>query len=111
MRAAELPRLDAVLPAADEDGLAGDERLGDLGAAALQDAADGLARHAHRRRRLFVAEALEVDEADGLELVDGQRELLEIATGTPAGLNRVTRGTPPTARSMGGRGIGSSVGS
>ena len=79
--AAELARLDAVLPAADEDGLAADERLGDLGAATLEDATDGLSRHAHRRSRLLVTEALEIDEADGLELVDGQRQLLELAAG------------------------------
>ena len=34
--AAELPRLHAVLAAADEDGLAGHERLGDLGAARVR---------------------------------------------------------------------------
>jgi len=61
------------LTAADEDGLAVDQRLGDLGAAPLEDAADGLARYAHRRGRLLVAETLKIDEADRLELIDGQR--------------------------------------
>ncbi len=37
---------------------------------------------------LFVAEALEVDEADRLELVDGQRELLEVAAGDPGRLEQ-----------------------
>jgi hypothetical protein len=72
-RAAQLPRLDAVLAAADKDGFAADEGFGDLGATTLKHAADGLPRHAHRCSRLFVTEALEIDEADGLELVDGQR--------------------------------------
>ena len=76
--AAELARLDAVLAAADEDRLAVDQRLGDLGTATLEHAADGLSRDAHRRGRLLVAEALEIDEADRLELVDGQRKLLKL---------------------------------
>jgi hypothetical protein len=42
-RTAELPWFDAVLTAADEDGLAGDERLCDLGATTFEDAADRLA--------------------------------------------------------------------
>ena len=86
--AAELARLDAVLPAADEDRLAADQRLGDLGAATLEDAADSLSRDAHRRGRLFVAEALEVDEANRLELVDGQVQLLEFASRNACGLEQ-----------------------
>ena len=73
-----------VLAAADEDGLAIDQRLGDLGTAALEHAAHGLARDAHGLGSLLVAEGLEVDEANGLELVDGQLELLEL-TGRYAG--------------------------
>jgi len=37
---------------------------------------------------LLVTEALEIDEADGLELVDGQRQLLELATGDAGGLEK-----------------------
>jgi hypothetical protein len=71
-RATQLPRLHAILAAADEDGLAADEGFRDRGATALQHAADRLPRHAHRRSRLLVTEALEIDETDGLELVDGE---------------------------------------
>ncbi len=69
---AESARLDAVLPAADEDGLAGDQGLGDLGPPGLEYSTHGLARHAHGGSGLLVTEALEVDEADGLELVDAR---------------------------------------
>jgi hypothetical protein len=83
-----LAGLDAVLPAADEDGLAGDQGLGDLGAAALEHTSDRLAGDAHGRRRLLVAESLEIDEADGLELIDGQRELLQVAPRHPRRLEQ-----------------------
>ena len=66
-------------PAADEDRFAADQRLGDLGAAALEDAADGLARDSHGRGGLLVTESLEVDEADRLELVDRELQVLELA--------------------------------
>ena len=49
--------------------------------AALEHAADGLARDAHGRGGLLVAEALEVDEADRLELVDRELQMLELAGG------------------------------
>jgi hypothetical protein len=86
--AAELPRLHSVLPAADKDGLAADEGFRDRGAPAFQHATDGLPRHAHRRSRLLVTEALEVHETDRLELVDGQRQLLELTTGDAGGLEQ-----------------------
>ena len=69
------------MPAPDEDRLAADQCLGDLGAAALQHAADGLARDAHGLSGLLVAQRLEVDEANRLELVDGKLELLELPRG------------------------------
>ena len=93
-----------VLAPADKDGFAADQCLRDLGATALENAADGLARDAHGLRRLLVAQPLEIDEADRLQLVHRELQMLELPRWIPAGLNSVTRGTPATARSMGGRG-------
>jgi hypothetical protein len=82
------PRLDTVLTASDEDGLAAHERLGHTGAAPLEDAPDGLAGDAHDLGGLFVAQSLEVDEADGLELVDAELQLLELARRYARGLEQ-----------------------
>ena len=68
-----------VLAAADEDRLAAHQSLGDLGAAALEHAAHGLARNAHGLGGLLVAEGLKVYEANGLEFVDGQLKLFELS--------------------------------
>ena len=84
--AAQAARLHAVLAAADEDGLAADERLRHAGAAALEHAPDGLARDAHDLGGLLVAQTLEVDQADRLELVDPELQLLQIARRHAGGL-------------------------
>lgn len=76
---AQLARFDTVLAAADEDRLAADEGLRHFGAAALQDAADGLTRHAHGLGGALVAEAFEIDKAYGLEFVNRELKLLELA--------------------------------
>ncbi len=72
-KAAPLRRLHAVLPSADEDGFAVDQGFGDPGAPTLEHPPDRLPRNAHGRGGLFVAETLEIDQADGFELVDGER--------------------------------------
>jgi hypothetical protein len=77
--ATQLLGLDAILAAADQDGLAGDQRFGHLGARAFQDAAHCLTGDPHHLSRLFVAQALEIDEPNRLELVDRQPELLELS--------------------------------
>jgi hypothetical protein len=76
--AAQLLRADPVLATADKDGLASDQRLGHLAAATLENASDGLARDTHDRSGLLVAQALEINEADRLELVDGELQLLQL---------------------------------
>jgi hypothetical protein len=80
-KAAHAPRLDAVLAAADEDGLATNKGVSDAGAPALEHTPDRLAGHAHGFGRLLVRQALEVDESDGLEFVDSQLQLLEVPRG------------------------------
>jgi hypothetical protein len=79
--AAQAARLHTVLAAADEDGLAPHEGLCHAGAATLEHAPDGLAGDAHDLGGLFMAQALEIDESDGLELVDAELQLLELASG------------------------------
>jgi hypothetical protein len=75
----------AVLAPADEDGFATDQSFGDLGVAALEHAADGLARDAHRLGGLRMAEPFEVDEADRLQLVDRELQVFEFASGDAGG--------------------------
>jgi hypothetical protein len=70
-----------VAATADEDRFSVDERLGHFGATALEDAADRLAGDAHGFGRLSVAEALQVDEADRLQFVDRELQVLELAGG------------------------------
>lgn len=107
---ANAPWLDPVLPAADEDRFAVDQRLSDLGAAALQHTADGLARYAHGLSGLLVAQPLEVDETNRLELVDSQLQLLELPRRDARWLEQRDAGDTPTERSIGGRGTSSSYG-
>jgi hypothetical protein len=83
-----------VRAATDEDRLAADESLGDFGATALEYAADCLAGDAHGLGRLSVAEALQVDEADRLELVDRELQMLELTGGYPG---RLEEGDPGAA--------------
>ena len=61
-----------VLPAGDEDGLPAHQGVGHLGPAAFQHAADRLTGHTEGLGRLLVAEAFQIDEPYGFQLVDGE---------------------------------------
>jgi len=83
-----LPGLHPVLTATDLDRLAADQGIGDLGATPLEHAADGLSGDAHGLGRSLVAQALEVHEADRLELVHGQPEPVELPCRYSGGLEK-----------------------
>jgi hypothetical protein len=68
----------------DAEGLSADERLGDLSPGALDDPTERRARNVHARRRRVVVQAIEVGQAQGLELVECHFDHVDLA-GASAG--------------------------
>jgi len=78
--------LHPVLTAADLYRLAADEGVGHLGATPLKHTTDRLTGDAQSFGSHLVTQALEVHEADRLELVHRQPEPVELPCGYPGGL-------------------------
>jgi SAM-dependent methyltransferase len=72
--------------ALDAERLAVDQCVGDLSVRRFDDAAESRARDPHASGGLLVVQALEISQAQRLELVEGHDDLLETAQGNPGGL-------------------------
>jgi len=70
----------------DEQRLSVDQSVGNLLVCRFEDSAKRLTGNAHFLRRLGLIKPLEVGQADGLELIDGQYDLLQNRKGDPSGL-------------------------
>ena len=76
---AAAPLRDLVGAAPDHQSLSIHQRVGDLASRSFQLAADRLPRDTQSGGGLLVAQAIEIDQAQRLDLIDGELHLLELA--------------------------------
>jgi hypothetical protein len=83
--------------ALDAQGAASGQGFSHLAVCCLQDAPEGGPGYAHALRRLLLVEPLAVGQADGLELVEGELNLLELEARNAGGLEERDRGARANA--------------